>query len=179
MNLLFIGDSLIEYFDWLKRFPDHRVFNLGVAGESVEGLLSRVLKIKEDVPEADMIFIMSGINNAAMGDLEFPEFYMVIFEKISSAYPDAKIFVCSLLPTTVDFISDESILQANKSMKEFSKKAGLEYLDIYSRFVDTKGMAIKEYLLDDGIHVSTHGYNVWAKATEEIIETAEKTSHGK
>jgi lysophospholipase L1-like esterase len=179
MNLLFLGDSLIEYFDWEERFPDHKVTNFGVAGESVEGLLSRVVTIKEAVPDADIIFIMSGTNNVAMEDLEFPEFYNIILEKLSSFYPDAKIFVHSLLPSTVDFIPDESILQVNISIKALAKNDRIQYLDIYSRFVDTKGSAIKEYLLDDGIHVSTHGYTVWANAIEEIIDAAKKTLHGK
>jgi hypothetical protein len=39
MNILFLGHSLIEFFDWQKRFPDHLAVNLGKAGESVEGLL--------------------------------------------------------------------------------------------------------------------------------------------
>ncbi len=179
MNLLFLGDSLMEYFDWQKRFPEHRASNLGVAGESVEGLLSRVVKINDVVPDADMIFIMSGTNNVAMEDLEFSGFYKIILEKLSSFYPGATIFIHSLLPATVDFIPYESILQVNRSIKALAKNDRIQYLDIYSRFIDTTGRAINEYLLDDGIHVSAHGYTVWANAIEEIIDTAKRSSHGK
>jgi lysophospholipase L1-like esterase len=71
MNILFLGHSLIEFFDWQKRFPAHTVRNLGVAGESVEGLLSRLDGIIKTYPEADLIFIMTGINNIAMEDFDF------------------------------------------------------------------------------------------------------------
>jgi len=37
-TILFIGDSLTEFFDWQKRFPGHKVVNLGSAGETVETL---------------------------------------------------------------------------------------------------------------------------------------------
>ena len=41
MDMLFIGHSLVEFFDWQVRFPGHRAANLGVAGESVADIRSR------------------------------------------------------------------------------------------------------------------------------------------
>jgi lysophospholipase L1-like esterase len=170
MKLLFLGDSLIEYFDWQKRFPEHKVANLGIAGEPVEGLLSRVVRVRSICPEADMIFIMSGINNVATGDTEFVEFYRVIIEKLSSAYPGAKIFIFSLLPVLMDFISNESVCQVNESLRKLALDVSAEYLDIYSRFVDTKGRPVREYLLDDGVHLSRTGYDVWSKVVEQELD---------
>lgn len=169
MNILFLGDSLIEYFDWKDRLPEHNVANLGIAGESVEGLLSRVVKIKDAFPDADIIFIMTGINNVAMGDLEFFDFYKVIIEKLTSFYPNAKIYVHSLLPAAVSFISKDSIMKANEFLKELARSQGVEYVDIHNRFVDTKGNAINENLMDDGVHISSAGYDVWLNVVEGII----------
>lgn len=170
MNILFLGDSLIEYFDWQKHFKEHRVANLGVAGESVQGLLSRVVRLKEAYADADLIFIMSGINNVAMGDIEFLDFYSVILEKLKSAYPKAKIAVNSLLPTIVEFVSNETIRNVNESLKALADKTNANYVDVYKRFIDTKGRPIKEYLLDDGVHLSRHGYDVWSNMIEGIIK---------
>ena len=170
MNILFLGDSLIEYFDWKDRLPEHNVANLGIAGESVEGLLSRVVKIRDAFPEADVIFIMTGINNVAMGDLEFFDFYRVIIEKLTSFYADAKVHIHSLLPAAVSFISKDSIIKANESLKELARSQGIEYVDIHNRFVDTKGNAIQEYLMDDGVHISREGYDVWSNVVEGIID---------
>lgn len=170
MKLLFIGDSLIEYFHWQGRFPDHNVSNLGIAGESVGGLLSRIAGIKEVCSEAEMIFIMAGVNNIAMDDHDFFDEYKEIIEKLLKLYPGSKIFIHSLLTPLVDFISDESIQRTNDSLKKLAEDTGTEYVDIHRRFIDTKGKPIKEYLLDDGVHVSSTGYAVWSKAVEEIIK---------
>ncbi len=170
MNILLIGDSLVEYFDWQERFPDHNIVNLGVAGESVEGLLSRTAHIKDNCPEADIIFIMSGINNVAMGDLDFAGPYRIILEKLAGFYPDAGIYVHSLLPVRVDFISDDSIRSINSILRTMAHETGAAYLDIYSRFVDTQGRPIREYLMDDGVHLSAQGYIVWSNLLEGIIE---------
>jgi lysophospholipase L1-like esterase len=169
MNIIMLGDSLIEYYDWQRRFPGHRVWNLGIAGESVEGLLSRVMRIQGICPEADCICIMSGINNVAMGDVDFIDFYKVVLEKLSSFYRTSRIFVHSLLPSTAGFISDTSIREVNDSLRALARDSGAEYLDVYGRFVDTKGRPVREYLLDDGVHVSSAGYEVWSAMIEAAI----------
>lgn len=169
MNILFVGDSLIEYLDWQERFPDHTVMNLGAAGESVQGLLSRTVIIKEICSEADLIFIMSGINNVAMGDNDFIDVYKVIIEKLSILYPDARIFINSLLPVSVDFISNELIQRTNEFLKILADKMNVFYLDIYRKFIDTKGMPIREYLLEDGVHLSRTGYVAWSRVIGNAI----------
>lgn len=169
MDILFIGHSLIEFFDWQKRFPEHRVLNLGVAGETVEGLLSRVERIIEKHPFADIIFIMSGINDVAMGDPGIFDSYSNIIERLSSAYPKAKIFINSILPTLLEFIPDESVRDANETLKKLAMDKGVGYLDIHSLFVAPDGKAMEELFLDDGVHLSNKGYAIWSKAMEKII----------
>ncbi|MEK6582257.1 MAG: GDSL-type esterase/lipase family protein [Nitrospirota bacterium] len=170
MNILFLGHSLIEFYDWQKRFPAHKAVNLGVAGETVEGLLSRIDRITKEHPSADLIFIMTGLNNIAMDDFGFLGSYKKILEKLSPAYPSAKIFMHSILPVIVDFISNETIKNVNKSLEKLAVETDIEFLDIYNLFIDKKGRAIKDYLLDDGVHLSDKGYEVWAEVVEEVIE---------
>ncbi len=169
MDILFIGHSLIEFFDWQNRFPAHRVANLGVAGETVEGLLSRVEKITKESSSADLIFIMTGLNNVAMEDFEFFDSCRKMLDRLCTAYPSARIFIHSLLPTMVDFIADESIRNVNDSLKGLVEDTKVEFLDIYKLFIDEEGETVKEYLLDDGVHLSDKGYAVWAEALEGII----------
>jgi lysophospholipase L1-like esterase len=169
MEILFLGDSLIEFFDWQERFPGHGIENLGVAGEPVEGLSSRLDGIIRKYPSADLIFIMTGINNVAMEDLDILDTYRGILGKLKTAYPDAGICVNSLLPALVEFIPDDSIQRVNNSLKELAGESGGEYLNVYSLFVNEKGQPRKDYLLDDGVHLSNRGYAVWSRALENII----------
>jgi len=170
MNILFIGHSLIEFFNWQERFPEHRVINLGVAGETVKGLLSRTERIINDFPSVDMIFLMTGLNDVAMEDVNFLEAYREIINRLKRAYPEAKIYIHSLLPTLVEFITDELIKRVNESIKELAINTGVEYMDIYNLFVDTEGKPIREYLLDDGVHLSNKGYTVWSNVVEGKIK---------
>jgi lysophospholipase L1-like esterase len=169
MDILFLGHSLIEFFDWQGRFPAHRVANLGVAGETVEGLLSRLEGIIKRNPRADFIFIMTGINNVAMEDFDFLDPYREIIKRVASAYPNAKIYVHSLLPTLVDFIENESVRSVNVSIENLAKETEAGFIDLFPHFVDKQGAPVREYLLDDGVHLTDKGYSVWAGVLEEII----------
>ncbi len=169
MDILFIGHSLIEFFGWQERFPSHKVASLGAAGETVEGLLARVDNIVKEHHSADLIFLMTGLNNVAMDDFKFFDSYKRILEKLSAAYPGAQIFVNSLLPTLLEFIPDKWIQDVNISLVKLARDAGAVFLDVYRHFVDEEGNASKDLFLDDGVHLSNKGYAVWSKVLETII----------
>ena len=173
MNILMLGHSLIEFFDWESRFPEHRAVNLGVAGETVEGLLSRINGIANNYPNADMIFVMTGANNIAMEDYDFFVPYGEIIDKLKRAYPGAKIYIHSVLPIILEWISGSSIEEVNRSIKALAGGKGVEFVDIYSFFVEN-GEPVKEYLLDDGVHLSDRGYEVWSRVVERIIDKEER-----
>ena len=169
-KILFIGDSLIEFLDWSSKFPEHDIANLGISGETVAGLLSRLGGIIRKCPSADLIFIMTGINNVAMEDFDFLDSYLNVVEQLVSAYPQGRIFIHSLLPTLLPWVGNSSIQEVNRSLARIAEEKGTGYIDLYSRFVNEKGGPVKEYLLPDGVHLSDRGYAVWAEAIEGTIK---------
>ena len=168
-EILFIGHSLIEFFDWQARFPDHGVANLGVAGETVEGLLSRVDGIIDEYPHPDLVFIMTGTNDVAMEDFDFIRGYREIIEKLSYDYPKSGILILSILPIMLEWITAADILRVNRAIEQLTRETGVGFLDIHRLFVDIEGNVVTDYFLDDGVHLSDNGYSVWAKALEGIV----------
>lgn len=169
MRILFIGHSLIEFFDWQKRFPGHSAVNLGVAGETTEGLLARLEKIIRACPSADLIFLMTGLNNIAMDDFDFLDSYHEIIQKLSSAYPKARIFVNSILPTRLEFIDNGAIESSNRAIRKIADESKAGFIDAYALFVDSNNGPIKAYFSPDGVHLSDSGYRVWDGAIEKKI----------
>src|SRR6056300_1287716 len=97
-RFLFIGDSLIQFFNWQERFPDKNIFNYGMPGETAEGLLARLPNIINQVHSPALIMIMTGINNLAMEDYGFLFSYEKIITLLQESYGQATIAITSLLP---------------------------------------------------------------------------------
>jgi lysophospholipase L1-like esterase len=169
-RLLFIGDSLIEYFDWAGRFPDHDVYNFGIAGETVNGLYARLKRVFREVKDPDLVFIMSGINNLAMADADFIDAYRDVIRDVTAQYPSAKVSIQSLLPVLFPYISNEDIRHMNKRLEHLAADERVGYLDIHSRFLDQKGSPIEAYLMSDGVHVSDEGYRIWSGEIEKLLK---------
>lgn len=168
-RLLFIGDSLIEFFDWASRFPGHEVYNLGIAGETVDGLARRLDRVLRDLDAVDRVFIMSGINNLAMEDSGFVGTYQGIIRSLASRYPAAQITVQSLLPVLYPFISNEAIREMNQRLRSLAADEGASYLNIHDLFLDDNGNPDPSCLVEDGVHVSGKGYRIWADQIEKQL----------
>lgn len=169
-RIVFIGDSLTEYFDWGRRFPAYDVANLGSAGETVEGLLGRLEEVIAALQAPDALFLMTGINNVAMEDALITDDYRSIVMKLAAASPRALLVVQSMLPVTLSWVDNGIIRSINRELRVIAGEAGTSYLDLYSAFVDAEGLPQKSYLLDDGVHLSTRGYEVWSGIVEELLK---------
>ena len=169
-NLVFIGDSLTEWFDWQRRFPEHHVTNLGISGEQVDGLLGRGDRIRKQIDNPDCIFIMTGINNIVLGQDDITGPYRDIVRNLTTWYRKAIIVVQSILPVALEWISNDTIEETNDHLQQIAHEYGAEYLDIHKLFVDMKGNPKSGYLQDDGVHLSSMGYDMWAKALEMFLK---------
>jgi lysophospholipase L1-like esterase len=168
-TLLFLGDSLTEFFDWEGRFPEHEVHNLGVAGETVQGLLRRLVRVVSYPVSPDVVFVMTGANNVAIEDFSIVGCYRGIVEGIRSAFPGARVVVQSVLPVDFSWVDNRVIQRINTSLREIAGELGAEYLDVFALFADSRGRPIEGYLLDDGVHISDKGYAVWADAVARFL----------
>jgi lysophospholipase L1-like esterase len=175
LNIIFIGDSLIEYFDWQQRFPGHQVLNLGLSGETVQGLYARVRRIVSAASAPDVLFIMSGINNLAMDDFKIMDEYERLLKSLKTAFPSSLIVVQSILPVTM-YADNKQIEDINAELKTKAKGLKISFLDVYSVFVDSEGAPKTEYLLEDGVHLSEKGYEAWSNKVENVLDHLLKKS---
>ena len=167
-KILFVGDSLIAYFDWQQRFPAFDCVNLGVPGETVAGCRSQVSRIAERHSEADMVVVMIGTNNLVMSEFGFLGEYEQLLADLHDAYPQATMVVCSLLPLQLAWLAPTAAPRLNDLLKGLAKQDWGEYLDICASFLeDDPGSCFAE----DGVHLSDEGYRRWASVLAGWLDT--------
>ena len=165
-TLHFIGDSLIEYFDWQRRFPTCTVVNSGLAGETVAELHRRSNRLSNFTPEPDWIIIMIGTNNVVMQDFSFMPDYEEILDHFQSAVPSAQIIIHGLFPVELPWLGHKVIDSVNEMIESLALKKDVGYLNGCHMFNNKNGT-----FLEDGVHISANGYSLWANTIENHILT--------
>jgi lysophospholipase L1-like esterase len=168
-HLVFLGDSLTEWYDWQARFPECDVMNLGISGETVEEMLDRRDRIRGRSGSPDYVFLMSGINDVLQERYDIAGPYREIVRNLTTWWKGAVVVVQSLLPVEYTWISNDFIRDINQRLTAIARDAGAEYLDVYSAFVDAAGNVKAGLLSDDGVHLSNKGYEAWAKVVEGFL----------
>lgn len=96
-DIVFFGDSLTYYGDFSSAFPDKVVCNLGLRGDTIQGMINRVEQVK--ILEPKLVYVMAGINDASKVSLkDFKEEYEMLVRQLFIAAPHATLYIQNILP---------------------------------------------------------------------------------
>ena len=172
LTALFIGDSLTEWFELEKYFPEVMIINEGIAGDTSYGVLERLDNVV-NIP-ADKIFLMIGINDVLNGFQkdDIIENQELIIEQVLTHINGTELIVQSLLPVNETMLGSPGYLNKliryiNKELKAHCDARKLTYLDLYPAFLDGDEMK-REYTTDGG-HLSSEGYALWAEKLQQFF----------
>ncbi|WP_185188504.1 SGNH/GDSL hydrolase family protein [Chryseobacterium gallinarum] len=199
---LFFGDSITygEYdgvfggwVDILKRYALQKfhegngdeliLFNLGIGGETTEGLLKRMpaeLSARNS-SDGNLVFISYGANDLAIKDgvqvVDPGKFKNNIITAVQQARQfSSDIYLVSILPVSknIDGVvtgsgklrSNEEVIAYNEILKSIAADYSLGYIDFYSALIRDKEILLSA----DGVHPNEKGYGMMAEVAIPIIE---------
>ena len=178
-DILFIGDSIVEYYPLQELFGIAKtIVNRGIRGYQT-GLLLENLDAHLYGGAVDKIFLLIGTNdigkdvpvNEALNNLE------AIIQSIARDYPLTEIKVLSILPVnegeeykqTVYIRTNEKIQEWNQAYQELaSAYMQVEFVPVFDSLTDQAGQ-LKKYYTTDGLHLSITGYQVLTKALKDYL----------
>ena len=165
-RLCFIGDSLIEYYDWQARFPDQEVVNLGAAGETASGLLARLWSFSSTSYRPQAVVVMTGTNDLLLGADFLPSMEAIVIA-LRTLWPAACLLMNGLMPMDLPWLPANLIDRTNARLEELALRHKIGYLD-GCRLLPAP-VAGPSCFLDDGVHLSPHGYALWSAAIENHL----------
>ena len=94
----FVGDSLTEGGRWQEWFPEFEAINLGVGGDTTEGLIERLDEVAAADP--DTVVLLIGTNDVANRRAveQVVRNIETILVNLRAALPDARILLQSVMP---------------------------------------------------------------------------------
>lgn len=175
-SIVFLGDSLTEYWELSEAFPDYTILNRGIAGDRTDGLINRLYQIIALKPSK--LFIEIGINDLIQGRSVSQTItnYQVILERLNAQLPETEIFVQSVLPVNnILFqlkqnrtLDQKKISKFNTQLKSLVERFSLVYIDLWSHFVDSN-QELESIYSFDGVHLTGEGYLKWQKLLESYL----------
>ncbi len=179
-RVVFFGNSIT--IGWLQTMPsffkDRPFINRGISGQTTPQMLVRfrqdVLDLKPEV-----VIILAGTNDIAgnTGPMTLDEIMGNLKSMAELARAnDIEVILCSVLPASdypwrPGLEPNSKIPALNAMIKEYTKIAGIHYLDYFSALVnDENGMDKK--LAHDGVHPTKAGYEIMAPLALNAIKKA-------
>jgi acyl-CoA thioesterase I len=181
-RVVFLGDSITDYWKLPDYFAGKPYINRGIDGQTTPEMLVR---FRQDVIglHPKVLVILAGTNDIAgvtgRTSNEDIEANYASMAELAQAHRIRVVFASVLPVHNYTHDAEESfalrprdrILALNKWLKDYCAKNGLGYLDYFSALVDERGM-LKRALADDGLHPTDAGYKIMASLAENAIQKA-------
>ncbi|MCW4386726.1 GDSL-type esterase/lipase family protein [Salinibacterium sp. SYSU T00001] len=166
-RVAYIGDSLTASGDWEEWFPGEETLNFGVPGYTSDDVLARLDEIVAAQP--DEIIMLIGTNDLGLRRsvehlVRNVEFALVHLRR---ELPGVRLLLQSIMPRGAEFARD--IQDANIHLRQFCATVGAHYLDLWPTMATEDG-ALRPELTDDGLHLTSAGYDAWLEELRPGIE---------
>ena len=181
-RVVFVGDSITDYWKLPDYFPGKPYINRGIDGQTTPEMLVR---FRQDVIalHPKVVVVLAGTNDIAgvtgrTSNKDIEANYATMAD-LARAH-DIRMVFASVLPVhNYTHDAEESfalrprdrIVALNLWLKDYCSNHGLVYLDYFSALVDERGM-LKRALADDGLHPTNAGYKIMASLAEKAIQKA-------
>jgi lysophospholipase L1-like esterase len=189
IDLLFVGDSITDWFYWPLRggeatggkvweanFAPLKPANFAIAGDTTQGVLWRMQNGELEGFKAKLIVLMLGTNNTASNPVgQIIDGDRLIVEEFKKQQPQAKILVLGIFPRNnarapqQTPILNATIKAINIGLSQFADNKQVFYMDIGDKFL-VDGVVPAD-IMADGLHPTAKGYQIWADA---ILPTVKK-----
>lgn len=170
VDIAFVGDSLTERGEWSEFYPENKVINRGITGDSTKGLLNRLGELSKGNPQK--IFLMIGINDVyEKWDSKITiSNYEKILDKLQKQNPTSQVYVQSMLPVNNDIlgstVDNKNVEKINRKVEKLATDRNMTFVDLVPSF-SKNGQLNKAYTID-GLHLNGEGYKAWQKEIDKL-----------
>jgi sialate O-acetylesterase len=174
-DIVFIGNSITNGAEWNELFPQKRVKNRGISGDTSEGVFDRLDAVVKGMPAK--IFILIGVNDISR-EIKVETIVLNmkrIVEKIQKESPKTKIYIQSILPVNPDFemfkghMKPELIKEINQFYQNIAQEYKVNYIDLYSHFLEDGTDKMNKKYTNDGLHLLGEGYLLWREIVKPYL----------
>jgi lysophospholipase L1-like esterase len=167
--VVFLGDSITQgWHDLARAFPDLKVANRGIGGDTTRGVLFRLPEDVLDLRPAAVVLLIgtNDIGNGANPD-DAANNIREILADLRKANPQMPVIVCRVMPSKADVSARIQALNARLDQM-VKQDPHLIECDTWSIYATPEGTC-NPAEFPDMLHPNHEGYEKWAGALKPIF----------
>ena len=174
-EVVFVGSSTMRRWDVASYFPDLKIINRGIDGTELSDAVRYVdrLVLRH---EPRLVVLYAGDNDVSVGKVS--EQVSVDFERfvraVHARLPQTRILYIGIKPSLLRWMQIDRMRLANQVIRAICER------DDRLAFVDFDGLMLgwdekprRELFVDDGLHLSPQGYQLWTAWLRPYLTTLE------
>lgn len=161
--ILFYGSSSIRMWKTDKDFSDLDTINRGFGGSQTADALEFVDRVVIPYEPRTIVFY-EGDNDIAAGKTPEQVFADAkqFFETVHEALPETRILFIAIKPSLARWELVDDMRRANDLIRAYTEiHENFQFVDIDTPMLGEDGMPRKELFIQDGLHLSREGYDLW------------------
>lgn len=179
-RVVFLGDSITDFWRLNEYFPDRDFVNRGISGQITGEMLGRMKADVIDLKPA-AVLILAGTNDIARGvPLTTIQNNLLMIADLAALYKIKPIFA-SVLPVSDYHVGDDPsyertsarplavIKNLNTWIQRLCKDRNYTYLNYWDAVVDQAGQ-LRSEIAEDGLHPNAAGYRLMAPVALAAID---------
>lgn len=189
-ELVFLGDSITHFWGgeprdarqrgsevWKKYFAKRNVVNLGYGWDRTENVLWRLRHGEFEGVSPKVVVLMIGTNNLGLNKPEeIAEGIRAICAEIRERSPKTKILLLAVFPRGQKPDGMRArVGELNALIAKLDGQNGITFLDIGEKFLNPD-RTISPEIMNDYLHPTAKGYEIWAEAMEPTLKRLLETS---
>jgi lysophospholipase L1-like esterase len=170
-SIVFIGSSSINYWRTAEYFPQFPVINRGFGGsqasDATHWVGEAVLKYDPSV-----VVYYEGDNDVTVGKKAAQIFADMreFAEGVHAELPGTHVVFLSVKPSPARMDSWDEAQATNALLTSYAAHHyNVHYVDVGSDLLGSDGQPIPELFLDDGIHMTPPGYEIWTRILTPVL----------
>jgi len=166
IDVAFLGDSLTDGYDLEKYYPQYKVVNRGIGGDTTFDLEKRLQVSAYDLKPKVVVMLIGANNFKTMFNN-----YENIVKGLKSNLPNTKIVLLSLTAMSGKWGKNNKIACFNNvKIKLIAEKYDCSFIDLFTPLFNVETNGIFADYTTDGGHLTPKGYEVITKEVTPILE---------
>ncbi len=172
-GILFTGSSSIRFWkDPAKNFNNSTILNRGFGGSQIIDLIEKFDQVILQY-HPKKIVIYSGDNDVQVGksaEIVFGDF-CTLFGMIKAKLPETEVYYIAIKPSLNRWAKVLEMKKANTMINEYlNTQKNAAFVDVFSPMISIEGKPCKKWFVEDGLHMTKEGYELWTKILAPYIK---------